>query len=108
VLTPVARPGGACGPANLPAVRRAGAPARVPSPPERHETVETRRQTDELLQALATSLADVFIFVVNNMALADQVYLSTLRESRGSKPLIVVHNFMNIERPDEMEQTWMV
>lgn len=60
------------------------------------------------MQALAAQLADVFIFVVTSMSLADQAYLKTLRSSRGERPLIVAHNFMNTDDVDDMDKTWEV
>ena len=71
-----------------------------------------RQVSDSFIQEIALNSAEIFVFVVNQLTLDDQLYLKTLfkrLQERGyaekeiKQKLLIVHNYFNLQTLQEIE-----
>lgn len=63
---------------------------------------------EHYLRDLTLNTAQLLLFVVNDLTVADQKFIDYLEGKAGSGSLIVVHNFKEVTTKEELDEVWKV
>ena len=75
-------------------------------------TLEEKINIEKRLREIVFLLSDLFILVVNDFTILDQKILQKLKrqilenKNKSNKIVIVIHNFKDIDNPQDLEEVW--